>query len=479
MNKTLELEHTYLELPSDLYSFLDESTYKHAELVRLNRELASELNVSPEYLTSDDGVRFLTGQTAHAPLFAQAYAGHQYGYFTMLGDGRAMVLGERVVGDRRYDLQLKGSGKTPYSRRGDGKATMESVLREYLISAAMHHLGVPTTRSLAVLKTGERVLREDIHDGAILVRVAQSHIRIGTFEYARGRGDLDLLRQLADYTIQRHVPTLMEDNDKYLALFREVVRRQAELIAKWQSLGFVHGVMNTDNMLLSGETIDYGPCAFLDAYAPKTSFSSIDRNGRYAYFRQPFIASWNLSRLAGALVPLIHESETMAVQLLNKELELFATYYQTAYDRRMAYKIGIVEPSVTSRQLIEDLLELMEATNADFTNTFRHFTNGTTSALAFADSQAGRTWIKTWQHHLTTQSGHYDPTQLMRQHNPAIIPRNQLVDAVVNEAAKGDMKRFDALYDLLKTPYDHDRIYDMQYLEPLRPGESFVTYCGT
>ena len=371
--KGWKLENSYAELPDFFYSKINLSKVSSPKLVVLNNKLAEYLGLEVNELTSDEGVSYLSGNLVpkgSIPI-AQAYAGHQFGYFTMLGDGRAMLLGEQITPDGKiYDIQLKGSGTTPYSRGGDGRAALGPMLREYIVSEAMHALNIPTSRSLAVVTTGEPVIREKLLKGSILTRVASSHIRVGTFEYAANFGTDENVRQLADYTINRHFKEVENDDNPYLSFLKEVIKRQAFLIAKWQLVGFIHGVMNTDNMALSGETIDYGPCAFMDTYNPDTVYSSIDTYGRYAYKNQPKISVWNLSRFAETLVPLIHENSERAIELAQDAVTEFHELYHYNWTSGMRSKLGIFNEEAEDEKLIQGLLNLMHKNNEDYTNTF-------------------------------------------------------------------------------------------------------------
>lgn len=370
-------DNSYVHLPEGFFSKQDPTDVKNPKLVVLNKSLAESLGLDIDYLKNDDGVAVLAGNRTpnEAYPISQAYAGHQFGHFTILGDGRAILIGEHIDKKReRFDIQLKGSGRTPYSRGGDGRAALGPMLREYIISEAMHGLNIPTTRSLAVVTTGEGVFREAKLPGAILTRVSSSHIRVGTFQYAAkylGEEDLQLL---ADYTILRHYPDIISDDDRYLSFLKEVINRQAKLIAKWQLVGFIHGVMNTDNMLISGETIDYGPCAFMDAYDPETVFSSIDIHGRYAYKNQPVFASWNLARFAETLISLLDENEEIALEMANEALSNFNVLYKKYWLDGMRRKIGLFNEKPEDESLINELLGIMEKYKADYTNTFRSLT---------------------------------------------------------------------------------------------------------
>src|SRR6056297_528139 len=380
MKKTIKgwnLENTYLELPKIFYSRVDLKPVSSPKLVLLNESLGELLGLDIEELKNNKNINIFAGNDLPegSISLAQAYSGHQFGHFTMLGDGRAMLIGEQINPSKeRYDIQLKGSGRTPYSRGGDGRAPIGPMIREYIISEAMHYLGIPTTRSLAVVTTGEKVLRETKKQGAVLTRVSSSHIRVGTFQYAANWGNKDDIEVLADYTIKRLFPNIEKDKNPYLSLLKEVIKSQGSLIAKWQLVGFIHGVMNTDNMSVSGETIDYGPCAFMNRYDPDTVFSSIDHNGRYAYSNQPKIAEWNLYRFAETLLPLIHSNNEEAIKMAKNTLEDFKEIYQKNWLSGMRNKLGIFNKEKDDNFLIEELFNLMKKYEADYTNTFLDLT---------------------------------------------------------------------------------------------------------
>jgi len=480
MKHKLQIENTYLALPSILYSKIEPKKGHSNTMYLLNKELANSIELSSEFLESTEGILFLSGglSISGAP-FAEAYCGHQYGHFTMLGDGRAMMIGEQVFGHNRVDLHLKGSGRTPYSRGGDGKATLKSMLREYLISEAMFHLHIPTSRSLAVLKTNEFVAREQMNQGAILVRSAKSHIRVGTFEYARALQQPHVLQELADYTINRHYPHLNTHPDKYLEFFKEVSINQAKLIAKWQAVGFVHGVLNTDNVLISGETIDYGPCAFLDDYNPAITFSSIDRNARYSYKNQPYITSWNLSKLAQAITPLIDLDEKLAITKLNKELILFETMYNQYYLQEMGKKLGLDNPKVEDITLINELLNLMETHQADFTNTFYNLTIGKYEDISIPLVERTM-WIEKWTNRIQENKVLDDAITIMKESNPIVIPRNHVVEeALIQASFENNDTVFKELLELYKDPFNYEVKVPTLYCKPQNSSKRFVTYCGT
>lgn len=460
-------DHSYARLPQAFHVRIDPTPVPEPKIVLLNRPLAEALGLNAEAL--DNAAIFAGNELPPgAQPLAQAYAGHQYAHFTMLGDGRAILLGEQMTPEgARFDIQLKGSGPTPFSRRGDGRAALGPMLREYIISEAMHALGIPTTRSLAVAATGEKVWRQDGGlPGAVLTRVAASHIRVGTFEYAAARGEKEALKALADHTKQRHYP---EIDDGYDALFEAVMERQATLISKWMHVGFIHGVMNTDNMALSGETIDYGPCAFMDAYDPATVFSSIDRNGRYAYGNQPNIAQWNLARLAEAMLLLFHDDEKQAIEVANGLISKFEGRFKHHWLAGMRAKLGLFTEEADDTELIQSLLEWMRDTKADFTNTFRDLTNGRLAPME---------WHLRWSERLKRQpQSAAEVSQRMRRRNPAFIPRNHKVEEALDAANGGDLNPLQRLLTVLADPFDHSQ--DMPEFSQPSEQESYQTFCGT
>ncbi len=478
------LDNSYARLPKLFFSRLNPTPVRLPKLIIFNYPLASSLGLAIQALQGKDGVAVLAGNQipAGALPLAQAYAGHQFGHFTMLGDGRALLLGEQITPlGERFDIQLKGSGKTPYSRRGDGRAALGPMLREYIISEAMHALGIPTTRSLAVVTTGESVIRETKQYGAILTRVAASHLRVGTFQYAAEWGSAEDLRVLADYTIQRHFPDVEADESRYLSLLRVVSKRQAVLIAKWQLVGFIHGVMNTDNMALSGETIDYGPCAFMDAYDPATVFSSIDIRGRYAYGNQPYIAGWNLARFAETLLPLLHADKMQAVKLAEEAITDFTKLYHDNLLAGMRAKLGIFNEEPQDESLIEDILNMMQKYCADYTNTFRALTFDQPEDTAFVGTAEFTQWYERWKARLGRQQETKDLSQqLMRSSNPALIPRNHHVEAVLKAAVEQeDYSKLNRFLAVLSTPYAHTP-EQVDYSAPPEPSDQpYRTFCGT
>ncbi|MBS4030681.1 MAG: YdiU family protein [Clostridiales bacterium] len=477
-------DNSYARLPKSFFTSLNPVTVRSPKLIILNYSLATFLGLNVQALQSKDGVAVLAGnQIPEGALpLAQAYAGHQFGHFTMLGDGRAVLLGEQItpVGER-FDIQLKGSGQTPYSRRGDGRATLGPMLREYIISEAMHALGIATTRSLAVVTTGESVIRETNLPGAILTRVAASHLRVGTFQYVAKWGTIEEIRILADYTLQRHFPEVDATLNRYLALLQEVIKRQAGLIAKWQLVGFIHGVMNTDNMALSGETIDYGPCAFMDAYDPATVFSSIDAQGRYAYGNQPSIAGWNLARFAETLLPLLHEDEAQAVKLAQDAISEFPELYHRNWLAGMRAKLGIFNEEVQDESLIDGLLRMMEEGHADYTNTFRALTFETPEDTTLFGTTEFTQWHELWQARLgRQQEPKASSYQLMRNSNPAIIPRNHRVETALEAAVEqGDYSVMEQLLHVLSSPYTHSPEQADYCALPAPSTRPYRTFCGT
>ncbi|MXN66296.1 YdiU family protein [Stappia sp. GBMRC 2046] len=485
-------DHSYAGLPERFYARLSPTAVTEPQLIRLNDSLARELGLDPAVLKSPAGVEMLAGNRVaegSTPI-AMAYAGHQFGTFVpQLGDGRAILLGEIVAADgARYDIQLKGSGRTPFSRGGDGRAWIGPVLREYIVSEAMHALGLPTTRALSAVKTGDRIMRETLLPGAILTRVAKSHIRVGTFEYFAARRDEEALRALADYAIARHYPHAKDAANPYRAFLDAVVEAQARLVARWMHVGFIHGVMNTDNTSISGETIDYGPCAFMDTYHPGKVFSSIDQMGRYAYANQPRIAYWNLSRLAQAMLPILGKNEEEAVATAQEAIDAFPDIYETAWLEGMRAKLGLSTAREEDRQLAYDLFEAMANAETDFTLTFRALSSlgagdGTADdALRDLPGQKSALdeWIARWRARLGHESAGEDERKaLMRSVNPAFIPRNHRVEEAIAAAMSDDYGPFERLLAVLSDPYS-DQPENAEYASPPKPEEVVHrTFCGT
>lgn len=478
-------DNSYAKLPDLFYTKQEPAPVRSPKLIVFNEPLVESMGLHPQVLQNEESAAVFAGNEipGGALPLAQAYAGHQFGYFTMLGDGRAVLLGEQITPQgERMDIQLKGSGRTPYSRGGDGRAAIGPMLREYIISEAMHGLGIPTTRSLAVAATGQPVTRERDLPGAVLTRVAASHIRVGTFQYARGAGTTEDLRALADYTIERHYPEVHSNpgENRYLSLLNEVIQRQAALIAKWMLVGFIHGVMNTDNMTLSGETIDYGPCAFMDIYDPDTVFSSIDREGRYAYGNQPYIAAWNLARLAEALLPLLHEDEEQAIKLAEKSIAQFNRLYHDHWLAGMRAKLGIFNDEEQDEALIKDLLELMQKYRADYTNTFRAFTMDKPEDTLLSSTAEFTAWHEQWQARLgRQQESKAESQELMRGSNPAVIPRNHRVEEALEAAEKQeDYSVLEQLLGVLSNPYAYSP-EQVDYSTVPEQSCAYRTYCGT
>ena len=477
-------DNTYARLPGLLFSRQSPANVPAPETIIVNYPLARQLGLDLEALTADELAQLFSGNTlpAGAEPLAQAYAGHQFGHFAILGDGRALLLGEHIAPDgTRFDLQLKGSGRTRYSRGGDGRAALGPMLREYVISEAMHALGIPTTRSLAVVSTGQPVYRESLLPGAVLTRIAASHLRVGTFEYAAAQGDADALARLVDYALARHYPHLQGHATPALALLQAVGERQVALVVEWLRVGFIHGVMNTDNVALSGETIDYGPCAFMDHYDPATVFSSIDHAGRYAFGNQPRIMLWNLSRFAGALLPLLHADEAQAIVLANAQLEVFAETLESRWLAMMARKLGLTAAGPADRTLFDELLAWMTQAGADYTNTFRALAvDGLPPGALFEDT-AFRDWHARWRERQAQQdSAPAAGLALMRAANPAYIARNHRVEAVLAAATNDrNLAPLRELLSVLADPYT-ERAGIEAFANPPPPGdEVYQTFCGT
>src|SRR5918993_5398109 len=476
-------DNTYARLPDRFFARVEPAPVTAPRLIRLNRDFAVQLCLDPDRLSSPDGVELLAGNRVPdaAEPIAMAYAGHQFGHFTpQLGDGRAILLGEVVDGEgRRRDLHLKGSGPTPFSRGGDGRAALGPMLREYVISEAMHALGIPTTRALAVVATGDRVVREVDLPGAVLARVAASHLRVGSFQYAGASGDVELLRRLADHAIARHHPAAADAPQPYVALYEAVAEAQAALVARWMLVGFVHGVMNTDNMTISGETIDYGPCAFMEAFDPATVYSSIDTGGRYAYGNQPVVAQWNLARLAEALIPLLDDDEERAVAIAIESLEAFPAAYAAAWSSGMRAKLGLRDEvgDTVSAPLVVDLLALLQRNHVDHTSFFRALAEAARGDAEpvrglFLDLLAFDAWTERWR-------GLGPDPDAMDRTNPLYLPRNHRVEEALDAATAGDLAPFLRLVDAVSSPYD--RRAGLERYAEAAP-ESFGhyrTYCGT
>ena len=479
-DSSLRLESTYANLPGIFYTRLSPVPVSKPKVVIFNQKLAEEMGLDLTHFNEQQKADLLAGNLIPEGCtpFAQAYAGHQFGNFTMLGDGRAIILGEHLSSSgKRFDIQYKGSGRTPYSRGGDGRAALGPMLREYIISEAMHSLGIPTTRSLAVVSTGETVYREDELPGAILNRIASSHIRVGTFQFAALHQEKTISQSLLDYTIDRHFPESKDHENKALALLDQVMKLQADLITHWMRVGFIHGVMNTDNMALCGETIDYGPCAFMDSFDPSTVFSSIDHQRRYAYANQPVMAHWNLARLAESLLPLIHENRETAIELAEDLLKAFEELYKSKWLAMMGNKLGLTKIEDQDEELITELLDLMHEYSADYTNTFLDLGQKELPAEEFYISEDFSKWHNRWVERLQQEGG--DSFALMRSVNPAVIPKNHKVEEALQAAERDDLTPFHHLLEAVSNPYESGE-YLKPYQTPPSPKEKVLqTFCGT
>ena len=467
-------DNTYLNLSEMMISKLAPVPVKNPNIILYNKNLAEELELNFSHLSEKDKASIFSGNSIPEKTtpWAEAYAGHQFGHFVMLGDGRALVLGEHVTSNKkRFDIQLKGSGITPYSRSGDGRAALGPMLREYIISEAIHHLSIPTSRSLAVVSTGQNVMRENILPGAILTRVASSHIRVGTFEFVAAQKDTNALQELIIYCIDRHYPELKGKKIPALQLFRAVMNAHADLIINYMRVGFIHGVLNTDNVTISGESIDYGPCAFLDLYDPKTKFSSIDQQGRYSFGNQPIIAKWNMARFAETLIPLIDIDLNKAIEMLEDEVNEFSKIYINKSLKMMRNKLGIKGEVEEDSLLIKELLTWMESHKADYTNTFRSIMNERFDDSLYKD-QIFQEWYKKLQKRKPNK-------KLMKQNNPLVIPRNHKVEEVLKAAEQGNYDPLTAILSILKNPYTEDKKLEAFQNPAPESATAYQTFCGT
>ena len=479
-----QFDNTYSKLPKNLLSKLNPTPVKSPEVVLFNHSLSKEIGL--DFSEIDNEKLALTFSGNQLPdgseTIAQAYAGHQFGHFTLLGDGRALVIGEHVdKNKKRYDIQFKGSGKTPYSRSGDGRAALGPMLREYIISEAIHNLKIPTTKSLAVVKTGENVIREKNLEGAVLTRIASSHIRIGTFQYACISKDKNDLKALFDYTIERHYPHIRNFKFPAIELLNIVTEKQIDLIIDWMRVGFIHGVMNTDNVAISGETIDYGPCAFMDTYDPRTVFSSIDYHGRYAFFNQPSIIKWNLEKFAEALIPLIDTDSNKSIEMAKEVLKDFDTKFKKGWFKMMRKKLGLKGEESKDENLIAELLSWMHQNKADYTNTFCHLMDDLIQKNKFFENKEFNYWKQQWKNRSKLYGNSPEKSlQIMHEANPLVIPRNHLVEEALNSATENnDLTKVKELLKILKDPYKNKSNIDHYQSTPIPGKERYKTYCGT
>ena len=481
-NIGFKFENTYAKLPDILVTKLVPVPVKKPKLIIFNNRLAKDLGLDVNSVSEDDLTNLFSGNklpSGSEPL-AQAYCGHQFGHFVMLGDGRAIVLGEHLTpSGKRIDIQFKGSGRTPYSRSGDGRAALGPMLREYIISEAMHGLNIPTTRSLAVVATGEMVQREVALQGAVLTRVASSHLRVGTFQYLAARQDIKSLKELVSYTIKRHYPEFINSKNQALELLRIVIKKQAYLIAEWMRVSFIHGVMNTDNMTISGETIDYGPCAFMDYYDPKTVFSSIDLHGRYAFGNQPNIAEWNLARFAESILPLFDLDNKKAVSIAEQEINNFKDIFKNNFTKMMKGKLGLISNEIEDDKLMKDLFQLMFKNEADYTNTFVYLMNGSVPQEKLIKDKNFIEWKNKWNSRLSRNQDIIKAKELMTKNNPIIIPRNHLIESALSKAEQGNLDEFNKLILALKDPYKDNGQYTGLKNPAPQSEKKYQTFCGT
>jgi len=476
-------DNTYSKLPEAFISNTSPTPVKAPELIVLNDGLVKKLGLNFLSMNKKELSKLFSGNSLpkDSKTISQAYAGHQFGHFTMLGDGRAVLMGEHVTKDNeRFDIQFKGSGITPFSRNGDGRAALGPMLREYIISESMYALNIPTTRSLAVVKTGEDVVRENILPGAILTRVASSHLRVGTFQYIAARQNENELKTLVNYTIDRHYPNIKQSKNQALDLLKVLMEKQINLVINWMRVGFIHGVMNTDNMTISGETIDYGPCAFMDAYDPQTVFSSIDQLGRYAYFNQPSITKWNLARFAECLVPLINENKDKAIEIVTKEINTFEKIYEIKWLNMMRDKLGLFGEEPKDQVLILDLLTWMHQNKTDYTNTFCYLMNEKIQHNEIFNNENFIVWKKRWEERLKLNNNTPEKyLKLMRSVNPLIIPRNHKVEEALKFANNNDLSLVKKLNKILEKPYENQKgITNYQSTAPISD-QKYQTFCGT
>ena len=476
-------DNSYSRLPKAFKEDTNPVPVNSPEILILNKDLAKKLDLDFSNTSNDNLSKIFSGNILPegSNSIAQAYAGHQFGHFTMLGDGRAVLIGEHLTkNNERFDIQFKGSGRTPFSRSGDGRAVLGPMLREYIISESMYFLKIPTTRSLAVVKTGEDVIREQISKGAILTRVALGHLRVGTFQYIAAKQNINDLEILINYTIEKYYPNLKSSENKALDLLNVLIEKQTQLVINWMRVGFIHGVMNTDNMSISGETIDYGPCAFMDSYDSKTVFSSIDQLGRYAYDNQPKITKWNLTRFAECLIPLIHKNEDDAIKLATETLDKFEQNYETKWLNMMRDKLGLYGEDKDDKKLIFELLDWMQKNKADYTNTFVFLMDKVVKNSKIYNNPNFDLWKIKWIKRLTMFGNSQDKSiQLMSSSNPMIIPRNYKIEEALSLANNGDLTLFNKLTEILKNPYQANKD-DLEFMSPVPCNDKkYQTFCGT
>ena len=479
---TWQLENSYADLPKQFYTPINPTPVNKPSLIIFNKELSKELGID---LPDDKELlaQIFSGNKLpkKAKPISQAYAGHQFGHFSILGDGRAHLIGEQISSNgERFDIQFKGSGPTPYSRNGDGRAALAPMLREYIISEAMYALNIPTTRSLAVVSSGESIMRSSLTEGAILTRIAASHIRVGTFEYANKMLDHSAVKQLADYAIKRHFPEFISKENSYLSFLKAVITQQAKLVASWMHIGFIHGVMNTDNMTISGETIDYGPCAFMDIFYMNKVFSSIDQNGRYEYGSQAHIAHWNLTKLAESLLPLLHENMDEAIKLAEVAISEYANDFNSAWIDGMRSKLGLLNEEEGDYVLAQNLFSWMENAKADFTTTFRDLSYENLSSKNIYNSPDFKKWYDLWQARLSRNSKQIkSASNTMRKCNPVIVPYNHLVEEALSAAEEGDIQPFYKLLSALEKPFEFSSSNEGFLNSTPNPNPYYQTFCGT
>ena len=474
-------DNTYSKLSNTFKEEVEPTKVRDPKLIILNKKLAKDLNLDFSQINKKVIAEIFSGNALPkgSKSIAQAYAGHQFGHFTMLGDGRAILLGEHLVNkNQRFDIQFKGSGKTSFSRSGDGRAALGPMLREYIISEAIHALNIPTTRSLAVISTGEKVVRENLLPGAILTRVASSHIRVGTFQYIAAKQNINDLKTLVNYTIDRHYPEIQLSNNKALDLLNLVMERQCQLVINWIRVGFVHGVMNTDNMTISGETIDYGPCAFMDHFNPKTVFSSIDKFGRYSFSNQPAITKWNLTRFAECLIPLIDLNEDKAIKMAGEIIDNFQNIYEEKWLNMMRDKLGFFGEDQNDKKMIDDLLNWMEKNKADYTNTFCYLMNIDVVNNEIYKDNDFLAWLKNWQNRLLVNNGTKEKSlNLMKNINPTVIPRNHKVEEALLSANDYNLEKMNKLLSVLNNPYNSQQ--NIKEFQTPSLNNDYQTFCGT